>query len=185
MKLQTSSNLVVEAGLQSRDDYDILLYHHAPLRSFPEYKLVVAQLSPDNLFYNNFGTESKFYYRVNHADRSEIGIGYLIGENRLVRHLPLYYTEGDKMVMAGRPHNFVTADDDYLVVTTYLPHKVAEFLADSNSFITCQKPHLPISISVEPDSIVGRVGDGSLASVSIDHIVDLVLERLKTKKARG
>jgi len=153
MNLQTSIVPAVEICESIPNSYDIkLLGPYLPH-------------SPDHCFSKVFNKDSKFYYRIEQSKGTsliqyEVGIGYLEGDI-LKRFRPLYHgTPTDPAYPSTNgPQFFSVAQDDDLIVSSYIPTAFHEALCDPHTIVTSIAPFVPHPVSLAENSFLGRLGD--------------------------
>ncbi len=105
----------------------------------------------------------------------EVGIGKLFKQGDfygIKRIRPFYHIDQDNNIRM--PHNLLTLFCDQkacekLVVHTHIPDNFKELLYEPNALITCDVPHLPTPVTVNKNSILGRLSQG-LKSITFTEL---------------
>jgi len=183
MKLKTSIIQAIERGKTVKDSKDIELLGTEALSISPDYKrfLETGKISSSqNSFLSLFGINVKFFYSVRfECERhgfTERGLGYIYeneGKFFLNRFRPFYIIEKDVIspTHIARPITCSELYKDYIVVSSYIPSTFTEVLTESHSVITSEHPHLPTSVVLQENSVLGRNTDG-LVSIPLDSLID-------------
>lgn len=183
MKLKTSPVFAIEGATQESNSSDLKLLgseYVANLGSDWSISVKNGEFKSENhSFFVVYGLDCKFFYIAKIYDpkkvRSyEVGLGYLYekdGNFFLNRFRPLYFSEGEELPspVYFKPRPLITSSPELLIVSTYVPQSYIEVLTDDNSIITSVAPHVPSSVVVNKDSLVGRLGD-NIESINIKDL---------------
>lgn len=174
MKLKTSKIYAIEGAQQAEDSYDLQLLgseYISILGKEWEASVKLGEFSStNNSFLSVYGLDCKFFYIAqvhlnNKIEMFEVGLAYLYIKDNvtyLKRFKPLYFNESGSdfpSPVVGNPRPFIVSSPKVVTVSTYVPASYLEVLTDDNSIISSVAPHVPSSVVVQKDSLVGRLGD--------------------------
>lgn len=181
MKLRTSKTPAIEKGRAVPFGPDIELLGTEALSELPEFKIAISNgdlSSQQNSFLSVYGTDCKFFYAVEVKSDTigftERGLGYVEqhdGKFFLKRNRPFYYVENGNVIPSPKPRPIVESNDVFVIVASYAPTTYMELLTDANTVITSTSPHLPTSVVVDNNSVLGRL-DNEIESIKISDIVN-------------
>lgn len=181
MKLRTSKTQAIEKAKGVPFSPDIELLGTESLLELPEFKISVGNgdiSSQKNSFLSVYGTDCKFFYSVEVKSDSigfiERGLGYVEqneGKFFLKRNRPFYYIENGNALPLTKPRPIAADDNLVVIAASYAPTTYMELLTDANALITSTSPHLPTSVVVDNNSLLGRL-DGDIESLKISDIVN-------------
>jgi len=185
MKIKNATTLAIELGKANSKNYDIELLGTESLSKVPNLATAVKKgiySSSINSFLSVYGLDCKFFYsfEVDSQDNpfTERGIGYIEKQDNkffLKRSRPLYFLEGGSMIAALRMRPIVCPDETNIIVSSYIPTSLSEVLADEHSVTVCETPHLPTSVALDKNSVLGRK-DGPLESLEFSDVVITALK---------
>lgn len=180
MKLKTSRIQALERGLPTTNTSDIELLGTEALIVDKDYAQLIEQKeinSSTNSCISLFGINTKFFYSITLVCEdhgfTERGLGYVFeneGKFFLKRFRPFYMIDNGVPVPLLKPRPVVCSLNDYVTVSSYVPTTFVEVLTEANSIITSESPHLPTSVVVNKNSVLGR-HDGNLESLPLDSLV--------------
>lgn len=180
MKLKTSKIPALEKATPVSNSTDLELLGTEALMVNGTYAKLIEQKeisSAQNSFLSLFGINAKFFYSVTLVCEShgftEHGLGYIHereGKFFLNRFRPFYMIENGAFAHLKRPRPVVCSHNDYVVASSYIPSTFVEVLTEPHSVITCEQSHLPTSVTVSEDSLLGR-RDGNLESIPLSSFV--------------
>lgn len=188
MKLKTSQVQAIERALPLKDSKDLELLGTEALCISPDYKRLIDSnriSSSQNSFLSIFGLDTKFFYSVTFSCEqhgfTERGLGYIYeneGKFFLKRFRPFYLIENNSVapVNTPRPITCSALHDDYVVASSYAPSTFTEVLTEPHSIITNEQNHLPTSVVLQQNSLLGRHTDG-VESIPIDTLVNEEMAR--------
>lgn len=177
MKLKISPNLILEKANPLPNTFDLhLVGTEALYPYFPDIAQNKDEInSANNSFYNTYGTNHRFYYRIekychNKVEDVEIGIGCLIKDKDIIflkRLQPFLFQHGQEPLQscANPIYNFrVCEGDEYIIARSHMPTTPHELLVDPYSLIVSQDFGFPNNLSVKPHSIIARA-DNNITSL--------------------
>ncbi len=176
MSLKTPQALAIEKATPL-DDNKLLLQGNSSITGVID-NVHVTGTSIENTFLYVFGPDCKFFYSAgvfknNKLSFQEIGVGHLDFDgvqSTLYRDRPAYFQIADNPVqLASKFDTLSCSEEEYIIVTSYTPQSISEFLYDSNCIITSQNTHSPVSIKIEDNSLLLCDGD-KLKSVEFKDI---------------
>lgn len=182
MKLRTSKTQALEKAKVLSNLLDLELLGTEALATINnQYKRLLEEKeisSSQNSFISIFGLNTKFFYSVTLVCEShgftEFGLAYIEQQEKkfiLKRFRPFYMIENGATVISYKPRPIICDRESYILASSYTPTTFVEVLTETNSIITCESPHLPTSVVVDKNSILGR-HDGNLQSIPIESLVD-------------
>jgi len=188
MKLKTTSKIAIERGIQtSNTDIELigcesLCECDKTLHDFVKHNNICSK---GNSFLKLFGTNSKFYYRVEVQNCGvlvsyEIGIGYVEkvdGKVLLKRFCPIYYSVDNlpPVLCNEKPFIFKLEKHDVLIVSNYTPTTYLELLPDPNCIISSIESFCPTTVYVNKNSVVGRL-NSNVESISIPSLLNQIIK---------
>lgn len=169
---QFSIELASEFGKDS-----IILQGHESIENF------VPNLRYDdsNYFTKTYKEGDDLLYHVSvvceHKNpmKQEVGLGTLFKQGDfygIKRIRPFYHIDQDNNIQMPRDLLQLFCDTkarERLVIHTHLPDNFKELLYEANTIITCDVPHLPTPVTVNKNSILGRLSQG-LKSITITEL---------------
>lgn len=194
MRLKTSQIQALEKAVAVKDSTDLeLLGTEALALNNRDYAKLIEQKeisSAQNSFIALFGVNVKFFYSVTLVCEShgftEHGLGYIYNENEkffLKRFRPFYMIENSAFAHLKRPRPIVCSHNDYVLASSYIPSTFVEVLTEPHSVITCEQSHLPTSVTVSEDCLLGR-RDGNLESIPFSSFVQNNSKTLSLKSPK-
>jgi hypothetical protein len=181
MRLKTSQTIALEKGKPVQRSTDIELLGTESLAELDEFKLAISSKqinSSEHSFLSVFGNNTKFFYSVEVKSETvgfaERGLGYIEQhENKffLKRSRPFYFIESGNIFPSQKCRPIPCSEDIFVLVSSYTPTTYVELLTDANSIITSQLPHLPTTVVVDNNSLLGRKND-NIESIPISEIFD-------------
>lgn len=181
MKLKTSRVQAVEKAATVNNSTDLELLGTEALIVDKTYAKLIEYKeisSSQNSFLSLFGLDTKFFYSVTLVCEShgftENGLGYIYeseGKFFLKRFRPFYMIENGAFAHLKNPRPIVCSHDDHVIASSYTPSTFVEVLTEPHSIITSETAHLPTSIAVSENSVVGRT-TGSVQSIPIENLVN-------------
>jgi hypothetical protein len=182
MKLRTSKTQALEKAKVLSNLLDLELLGTEALATINnQYKRLLEEKeisSSQNSFISIFGLNTKFFYSVTLVCEShgftEFGIAYIEQQEEkfiLKRFRPFYMIENGATIVVKKIRPIICDRESYVLASSYAPTTFVEVLTESNSIITCESPHLPTSVVVDKNSVLGR-HDGNLESIPIESLVD-------------
>lgn len=187
MKLKTSTVQAIERAVPVKDSKDLELLGTESLSISPDYKRLLDAnriSSSQNSFLSLFGIDTKFFYSVKFECTqhgfTERGLGYIYeneGKFFLKRFRPFYIIENNSVIPAHTPRPIVCSEDhnDYITASSYVPSTFTEVLTEPHSIITCEQTHLPTSVVLQENSVLGRNKDG-IESIPIENLINDTLQ---------
>lgn len=176
MRLKTSQTIALERGRPDYTSNDIELLGTEALLCVDEFKHLNVS-SKDNSFLSVFGLDVKFFYSLELKSNEafvERGLGYVEqhdGKFFLKRSRPFYIIDNGVTLSAKRLRPIVCSDEECLLVSSYTPTTFIETLTDSNSIITSISPHIPTSVVVGKNSVLGR-REENVESIPLTDLLD-------------
>ena len=181
MKLKTTRIQAIEKATTVSDSKDLELLGTEALTVNKTYAKLIENKeisSAQNSFLSLFGLDTKFFYSVTLVCEShgftERGLGYIYeneGRFFLKRFRPFYIIENESASPVYIPRPFVCSHSDHIIASSYTPTTFIEVLTEPHSIITSETAHLPTSIAVSENSVVGRT-TGPLQSIPIENLVN-------------
>lgn len=181
MKLKTTRTQALEKATAVSNSTDLELLGTEALIVDKTYAKLIEQKeisSAQNSFLSLFGLDTKFFYSVTLVCEShgftEHGLGYIYeseGKFFLKRFRPFYMIENGAFAHLKNPRPIVCSHEDYVIASSYIPSTFVEVLTEPHSIITSETAHLPTSIAVSENSVVGRT-TGPLQSIPIENLVN-------------
>jgi hypothetical protein len=174
MKLKCSKSFAIEGAEQIDGSTDLKLLGSEYVANIGQDWLASVKLgefkSEDHSFFVVYGENCKFFYIAQlydppNVEMYEVGLGYIYQKDKnfyLNRYRPLYFGQGENNIpspVIGRARCFIASKPKLVTVSTYIPRSYIEILTDDNSIITSVAPHVPSSLVIEKDSLVGRIGE--------------------------
>lgn len=182
MRLKTSKIQALEKAKVLSNLLDLELLGTEALATINnQYKRLLEEKeisSSQNSFISIFGLDTKFFYSVTLVCEShgftEFGIAYIEQQGEkfiLKRFRPFYMIENGATVVVRKIRPIICDMESYILASSYTPTTFIEVLTESNSIITSESPHLPTSVVVDKNSVLGR-HDGNLQSIPIDSLTN-------------
>lgn len=181
VKLRTSKIQAIEKAKVLPNLLDLELLGTEALASIDQYKKIIedkAISSSTHGFISLFGLDTKFFYSISLVCEShgftEFGIGYIEQQDKkfiLKRFRPFYMVENGATIAVRKIRPIICDNESYVLASSYAPTTFVEVLTESNSIITCESPHLPTSVVVDKNSVLGR-DDGDLKSIPIESLTN-------------
>ena len=189
MKLKIPTKIAIEKGLELENSDIKLLGCDCLCESDKNLSDFIKQNSccnKNNSFKKVFGFDSKFYYRIEKRDHSnitkyEVGLGYLEkdGKNTILKRIqPLYFVENGKTPVpsfAGCENFKCECDHNFLVVSNHFPENYLQVLPDAHCIISSIDKHLPSPVYVDKYSVIGRL-DGNIVSMPISSLLNQIIK---------
>lgn len=185
MKLKISPTLVLEKANPLPDTFDLhLVGTEALYPHFPDIAQNKHEInSANNSFYNTYGINNRFYYRLekychNKIEDLEIGIGCLIKDKDIIllrRLQPFLCQHGQEPVQSCMSpiYNFNTCEgDEYVIARSHMPTSPHELLVDPYSLIVSQDFGFPNNISLKQHSVLARI-DNNIISLQASDLHNL------------
>ena len=183
MQLKTTRIQAIEKATTVNNSTDLELLGTEALIVDKTYAKLIEQKeisSSQNSFLSLFGLDTKFFYSVTLVCESygftEYGLGYIYERDSkffLNRFSPFYMIENGVFAHLKNPRPIVCSHDDHIIASSYIPSTFIEMLTEPNSVITSEMDHLPTSISVNKNSVLGRYED-NLQSIPLNALIDNV-----------
>tara|TARA_B100001564_G_scaffold359848_1_gene383381 strand:+ start:1813 stop:2577 length:765 start_codon:yes stop_codon:yes gene_type:complete len=176
MSLKTPQALAIEKA-SPLDDNKLLLHGNSSITGVID-NVHVDGTNIENTFLYVFDVDCKFFYSAgvfnnNKLSFQEIGIGHLEfdgSQTILHRDRPAYFQIANNPVQLASKFDVLDcSEEEYIIVTSYTPQSISEFLYDKNCIITSQNLHSPISLEVENNSLIVCHND-KLQSVDFKNI---------------
>jgi len=189
MKLKITNQIAIEKGLELENSdikllgCDCLCEHDKNLSDFIEQN---SCCNKKNTFKRVFGFDSKFYYKIEKHEHSnivkyEVGLGYIEkdGRNTILKRIqPLYFSERGGSPcpsFAGCTSFNCECDHNFLVVSNHFPENYLQVLPDAHCVISSIDKHLPSPVYVDKYSVIGRL-DGNIVSIPISTLLNQVIK---------
>jgi hypothetical protein len=189
MKLKISKQIAIEKGIELENS-DIKLLGCECLcecdKNLSDFIKHNSCCNTKNSFKKIFGFNTKFYYKIEKYDHSnimdyEVGIGYLEKDNKdivLKRVQPLFFSK-DKAApcpsFAGCVKFNCECDHHFVAVSNYFPDNYLQVLPDSNCIIASIDKHIPSPVYVDKNSVVGRL-DNDIQSIDISSLLNQIIK---------
>jgi len=190
MSLKTSNKTAIEFAKYCNDNTFQLLGAEplAAHNTAIDIAIKNGAITSEDTFFNIFGL-NKFFYVIEKVKGKEVvqyehGIGYLISSPDgvfLKRCTPITHGKNanDKNPCYNGPVEFITNDDEYIIVYSTMPFSFTEALAEDHCVLTSSNPFVPQAIKLEPNSILARLDD-EIVSLSIDDFISLIKSKLSS-----
>tara|TARA_B100001778_G_C18556983_1_gene615851 strand:+ start:402 stop:1175 length:774 start_codon:yes stop_codon:yes gene_type:complete len=181
--IKISKNRILELGKANNKNYNIELCGTAALASVnKDLQAAVNEGFVDlekSCFKDNYVDEQLFYCidRISNADSSsvlcEIGIGTVIDKGQTLKRInPMFYVEDEETVPSNNKFRefFSDTPNTHILVTTYTPTHFGQFFVQKNTmFATSTEPYIPLMVSVDDNSLIGRFDD-DIQSISFNDL---------------
>lgn len=175
MSLKITPSLSLELAEDIKDNTFLLLGHENLESTVPRIGLL-----KDALFSEHYDSGDHLLYQASlvykgHDHLQEVGLGIFKRKGNkcyIQRENALYYIDESKNIIPSDrllnfpcdPHN-----DEQLILSCYTPKTIQEVLYLPNTIVTCETPHLPTSVELDKNSLLGRLND-NIESIDIASI---------------
>ena len=183
--IKINHKTLIESGKQIVGSKDIELCGCGTLKKCKVDYLEEFAKKDNPKFSQCFESGQKFFYHIAKKKLEqtlsfEVGVGVLISKNKkfiLQRKESFYYSKDGQNIF---PDNFgfldfTCFDDEFLVVSQYIPLNYIELLYEPHSIIASKESMIPMSFNVEKNSIIGRLDD-TIQSMPLSTLLNQIIK---------
>lgn len=189
MKLKTTNKLVMEQGIQHKNNLIELVGCNHLCHCDKEIENIVKEnkiCNRKNTFVKNFGFKHKFYYKVSHRKNlnfcsCEVALGHLekIDDKIYIKKLSSVYVidNGSTYVpySEGFSFNCNCEEDGILIVTNHNPIELPLLSIDQNSILYSIGEGVSNLVHINKNSVVGRLNN-NVESISIPSLLNQIIK---------